>query len=87
MAALRRGPLMVVEVRGNVVRRQLLEDLLLQRGLLVIAVGAVATAAVQDLDAVAQVFAAGHAVVVGMVAVQRECVHNAGVSGVVQDAL
>lgn len=78
---------MVVEVRRDVIGRQLLEDLLLQGGLLVVPMGAVAAATVQDLNAVAQVLAAGHAVVVGVVSIQGERVHNAGVSGVVQDAL
>lgn len=78
---------MIVEVRWDVVGRQLLEDLLLQCCLLVVAVGAVSGTTVKDLDAVAQVFAARHAVVVGMITVQRECIHNTGVSCVVQDAL
>lgn len=87
MVALGGGPLMVVEVGRDVIRGQLLEDLLLQSGLLVVAVGAVAAATVQDLNAVAQVLAAGHAIVVGVVSIEGERVHNAGVSGVVQDAL
>lgn len=78
---------MVVEVGGDVIGGQLLEDLLLQGRLLMIAVGAIAATTVQDLDAVAQVLAAGHAVVVGMVTIKRECIHYTGVSGVVQDAL
>lgn len=52
-----------------------------------VAVGAVAAAAVQDLNAVAQVLTAGHAVVVCMITIQRERIHDTGVSGVVQDAL
>lgn len=87
MVALGGGPLMVVEVRRDVIGRQLLEDLLLQGGLLVVAMGAVAAATVQNLNAVAQVLAAGHAVVVGMISIEGQRVHNAGVSGVVQDAL
>lgn len=78
---------MVVQVGRDVVGGELLQDLLLQGGLLVGAVGAVAPAAVQDLDAVAQVLAAGHAVVVGVVAVERQRVHDAGVAHVVQNAL
>lgn len=87
MIALGGGPLMVVEVRRDVIGRQLLEDLLLQGGLLVVAMGAIAAATVQDLNAVTQVLAAGHAVVVGMISIEGQRVHNAGVSGVVQDAL
>lgn len=87
MAALGGGPLMVVEVGRDVIGGQLLEDLFLQGGLLVVAVGAVAAATVQDLNAVAQVLAAGHAVVVGVVSIEGERIHHAGVSGVVQDAL
>lgn len=86
MVALGGSPLVVVEVRRDVVGRQFLEDLLLQGGLLVVAVGAVAAATVQDLNAVAQVLAAGHAVVVGMVSIEGQRVHDAGVSGVVQHA-
>lgn len=78
---------MVVEVRRDVIGRQLLEDLLLQGGLLVVAMGAVAAATVQNLNAVTQVLAAGHAVVVGMISIEGQRVHDAGVSGVVQDAL
>ena len=85
--ALSGGPLVVVEVGRDVIGGQLLEDLLLQGRLLVVAVGAVAAATVQNLDAVAQVLTAGHAVVVGMVTIKRECIHNTGVSCVVQDAL
>lgn len=87
MVALGGGPLMVVEVGRDVIGRQLLEDLLLQGGLLVVSMGAVAAATVQDLNAVAQVLAAGHAVVVGVISIEGERVHDAGVSGVVQDAL
>lgn len=87
MVALGGGSLVVVEVRRDVIGGQLLEDLFLQRGLLVVAVRAVAATAVEDLDAVAQVLAAGHAVVVGMVTIERERIHNTGVSCVVQDAL
>lgn len=78
---------MVVEIRGNVVGCQLLEDLLLQGCLLVVAVGAVPAASIQDLNAVAQVLAAGHAEVVGMVTIKRERIHNTCISGIVQDAL
>lgn len=78
---------MVVEVRRDVIGRQLLEDLLLQGGFLVVSMGAVAAATIQDLNAVTQVLAAGHAVVVGVISIEGERVHNAGVSGVVQDAL
>lgn len=87
MVALGGGPLVVVEVGRDVIGRQLLEDLLLQGGLLVVSMGAVAAATVQDLNAVAQVLAAGHAVVVGVISIEGERVHDAGVSGVVQDAL
>lgn len=87
MVALGGGPLMVVEVRRDVIGRQLLEDLLLQGGFLVVSMGAVAAATIQDLNAVTQVLAAGHAVVVGVISIEGERVHNAGVSGVVQDAL
>lgn len=78
---------MVVEVRWDVIRGQLFEDLLLQGGLFVVALSIVAAVALQNLDTVTQVLAAGHAVVVGMVTIERERIHNAGVSGVVQDAL
>lgn len=78
---------MVVEVGWDVIGGQLLEDLLLQGRLFVVAVSAVAATSVQDLDAVTQVLAAGHAVVVGMVTIKRERIHNTGVSCVVQDAL
>lgn len=78
---------MIVQVRRDVVGGQLLEDLLLQGCLLVVAVGAVPAASIQDLNAVAQVLAAGHAELIAMVAIKRKCVHNACVSGVVQDAL
>lgn len=78
---------MVVEVGWDVVGGELLEDLLLQGGLLVVAVGTVAPTAIQNLDAVTQVLTAGHAVVVGMVTVERERIHDAGVPCVVQDAL
>lgn len=81
--ALRGGSLMVVEVWRDVIGRQLFEDLFLQGRLFVVAVGAVATAAVQNLDAVAQVLAAGHAVVVGVVTIKREGVHYTGVPCVV----
>lgn len=87
VVALGGGPLVVVEVGRDVIGGQLLEDLLLQGGLLVVAVGTVAAATVQNLDAVAQVLAAGHAVVVAVVAVERERIHHAGVSCVVQDTL
>lgn len=87
MVALGGGSLMVVEVGRDVIRGQLLEDLLLQGRLFVVAVGAVAAATVQDLNAVAQVLTAGHAVVVRMITIQRERIHDTGVSGVVQDAL
>lgn len=87
--ALCSGSLVVVEVGRDVIRSQLLQDLLLQGRLLVVAVGAVATTTVQNLNAVTQEVAvtAGHAVVVGMVTVKRERIHNTGVSCVVQDAL
>lgn len=78
---------MVVEVRWDVIRGQLFEDLLLQGGLFVVALSIVAAVTLQNLNTVAQVLAAGHAVVVGMVTIERERIHNAGVSGVVQDAL
>lgn len=85
--ALGGGSLMVVEVGWDVIGGQLLEDLLLQGCLLMVAVGAVAATTVQNLDAVTQVLTAGHAVVVGMVTIERERIHNTGVSCVVQDAL
>lgn len=78
---------MVVEVGRDVIRGQLFENLLLQGGLFVVAVSTVATTPVQNLNAITQVLAAGHAVVVCMVTIERECIHNAGVSGIVQDAL
>lgn len=87
MVALGGGALVVVEVRWDVIGRQLLEDFLLQGGLLMVAMGAVAAATVQDLNAVTQVLAASHAVVVGVISIEGKRVHNAGVSGVVQDAL
>lgn len=78
---------MVVKVGWDVVRGQLFEDLLLQGGLFVVSVRPVATATVQNLNAITQVLTAGHAVVVGMVTIERKCIHNTGVSGVIQDAL
>lgn len=78
---------MVVEVRWDVIRGQLFEDLLLQGGLFVVALSIVAAVTLQNLNTVTQVLAAGHAVVVGMVTIERERIHHAGVSGVVQDAL
>ena len=87
VAALGGGALVAVQVGRDVVGGELLQDLLLQGGLLVVAVGAVAPAAVQDLDAVAQVLTAGHAVVVGVVTVERQRIHDAGVPHVVQHAL
>ena len=78
---------MVVQVGWDVVGGQLLQYLLLQGGLLVVAVGTVASAAVQDLDAVAQVLTAGHAVVVGVVTVERQRIHDARVPHVVQHTL
>lgn len=85
--ALSGGSLMVVEVRWDVIRGQLFEDLLLQGGLFVVALRIVAAVTVQNLNTITQVLAAGHAVVVCMVTIERERIHYAGVSGVVQDAL
>lgn len=62
---------MVVKVGWDVVRGQFFEDLLLQGGLFVVSVRPVATAAVQNLNAITQVLTAGHAVVVGMVTIER----------------
>lgn len=84
--ALSGGSFMVVKVGWDVVRGQLFEDLLLQGGFFVVAVRTVDAATVQNLNAVAQVLTAGHAVVVCMVTIERECIHNTGVSGVIQDA-
>lgn len=81
------GPLMVVKVGWDVVRGQLFEDLLLQGGLCVVAVSTASTATVQNLNAITQVLTVGHAVVVYMVTIERECIHNTGVSGIIQDAL
>lgn len=78
---------MVVKVGWDVVRGQLFEDLLLQGGLFVVSVRPVATATVQNLNAITQVLTAGHAVVVGMVTIERKRIHNTGVPGVIQDAL
>lgn len=52
-----------------------------------LALSVVAAVSLQNLNTVTQVLAAGHAVVVAMVTIERERIHNAGVSGVVQDAL
>lgn len=87
VTALGVGSLMVVEVGWDIIRGQLFEDLLLKGCLFVVAVGAVAPTTVQNLNAVTQVLTAGHAVVVCMVTIKRESVHNTGVSCVVQDAL
>lgn len=87
MVALGGASLVVVEIGRDVIGGQLLQDLLLQGCLLVVAVGAIAATAVENLDAVAQVLAAGHSVVVGMVTIERERIHHTRVSGVVQDAL
>lgn len=62
---------MVVKVGWDVVRGQFFEDLLLQGGLFVVSVRPVATATVQNLNAITQVLTAGHAVVVGMVTIER----------------
>lgn len=78
---------MVVKVGWDVVRGQLFEDLLLQGSLFVVAVSTVATTTVQNLNAITQVLTAGHAVVVCMVTIERECIHNTGVSRIIQDAL
>lgn len=78
---------MVVKVGWDVVRGQLFEDLLLQGGFFVVAVSTVATATVQNLNTITQVLTAGHAVGGCMVTIERECIHNTGVSGVIQDAL
>lgn len=78
---------MVVKVGWDVVRGQLFEDFLLQGSLFVVAVSTVAAATIQNLNAITQVLTAGHAVVVCMVTIEWECIHNTGVSGVIQDAL
>ena len=56
--------IVVVQVRGDVVGRELFQDLLLQRRLLVV------VAPVDDLDTVAHVLGAGDAVAVAVVTIQ-----------------